>query len=87
MSDKSSVISTYSDHYGHKVKPGAPSSFSGVVGMDTFRAKRIIEAWGYYVIFKDFPAIKKKELLSSDPTRVIVYLDKDGYVGTTPKVG
>lgn len=87
MSDKSSVVSTYSDHFGRKLQPGAPTSFSSVVGMDLFRAKRIIETWGYYIVVKEFPAIKKKEFFSSDPFRVVLYLDKDGYIGSTPKAG
>jgi hypothetical protein len=82
--DTESVVSSYSDV---EVQKNAPREFSSVVGMDVFRAQRIIEAWGYYCVVREFPAIKKKVNNATERKRVILYLDKDGYVGTTPRVG
>jgi hypothetical protein len=79
-----SIISSYSDV---QIQRGAPTEFSKVVGMDVFRAKCIIEPYGYYCVIKEFPAIKKKVKTDTHPKRVILYLDKDGYVGTTPRAG
>lgn len=83
MSDTESFVSSYSDV---EIQKNAPTTFPSVVGMDVFRAQRIIEAWGYYCVVREFPAIKKK-VNGTERKRVILYLDKDGYVGTTPRVG
>lgn len=85
MSDTetNSVLSSYSV----ELQKDAPKEFSKVVGMDVVRAMTIIEAYGYYCVVKEFPAIKKKLKSGTDLKRVILYLDKDGYVGTTPRAG
>ena len=86
MSDteSDSIVSSFSDV---QIQKGAPTEFPKVVGMDVFRAKCIIEPYGYYCVVKEFPAIKKRQKIDTQPKRMILYLDKDGYVGTTPKAG
>lgn len=92
--ETSSEASTLS--YEHeKIHPDAPTKFTAVVGMDVDRAKAIIEPWGYYCVCKDYTEYKRalrKDKDSAtdaykDDKRVILFLDKHGYVAVTPTVG
>jgi hypothetical protein len=71
-----------------------PTSWPEVVGLDAWRAKRIIR-WGNYLHVLTRPIKKTIPLRDSDTdsftseagNRVILYLDKDGYVARTPVLG
>lgn len=80
--------------------PAGPTEFPELVGMDLFRAKCLVEQWGYYTTKGDFVEYKRnlRKLLrkgetvdpllrEKDPHRVIFWLDAHGYVATTPRVG
>lgn len=83
-------VSTYSDHIYY-----TSERWPEVVGMDAWRAKRIIR-WGNHLHVLCRPLKRSYQLaLDSDTdsftseaaSRVILYLDKDGYVAKTPYIG
>jgi hypothetical protein len=80
--------------------PAGPTEFPELVGMDLVRAKCLVEQWGYYTTSGDFVEYKRNlrkllrkgetldpRLKEKDPCRVIFWLDAQGYVATTPRVG
>lgn len=64
-------------------------SWPGVVGSDANRAKAIVRSSGNYHVEIQVYKQAKKALAPSDhnPWRVILYVDKDGFVAITPRVG
>lgn len=94
MEDDSTVTS-YSAYFR---PPKGPEAFPELVGMDLFRAECLVKQWGYYTRTGDYVEYKRKlrklkidaeeiDLSEKDAFRVILWLDKHGYVATTPKVG
>lgn len=64
-------------------------SWPNLVGSDAARAQAIVRSQGnYYIVLDDYKATRKvQEAKAFNPWRVIIYLDKDGYVAITPRVG
>ena len=64
------------------------TAWPGLVGDCLERAQAIIEfGTPYYIVTKKYDKLKAFEPTIVDCLRVVVYLDKDGYVAVTPKVG
>jgi hypothetical protein len=66
------------------------TSWPNLVGSDVSRATTIVRSFGnYHIVVEEYKVSKRKQEgpKEHNPWRVIIYVDQDGFVAITPRVG